>query len=152
MEVSPHLPGYGRFHLFRNNAVRLGVYVGVGLSLIFALWLVLANRIPLLERFAFERNIAAAAALGLFALVPVLRYLWMPGDLLASGLIGWLIFTASYRLLCVFFHRLAGWHSPFQVFMLGAIVYMIVTTLSWIATIVWRARGAGISHRNNHAS
>ena len=132
--------------------MRLGVYVGAGLTLVFSAWLVLANRVPILERFALERNIAAATFLGLFALVPICRFIWMPGNLLASSLIGWLIFTTSYRLLCIIFRDLAGWHSPFQVFMLGAIVYMIVTTLCWIGTIIWRARGADISHPNNHVS
>ena len=152
MEISPHLPGYRWFDIFRNPAVRLGVYTGVGLTLVFTVWLIAANRVSMLEPFAFPRNIIAAILLALFSLLPVFRFLWMPGNLLASSLTGWLIFTTSYRLLCVFFRDLAGWHSPFQVFMLGAIVYMIVTTLSWIVTVIWRARGADISHPNNHAS
>ena len=152
MEISPHLPGYHWFQIFRNPAVRLGVYVGLGLTVVFAGWLVVANRVPILEPVALERNIIAAVVLGLFALVPVFRFLWLPGNLLASSLIGWLIFTTGYRVLCTIFHRLADWHSPSQVFVVGAIVYMIFTTLSWIGTVIWRARGADISHPHNHAS
>ena len=151
MEISAHLPGYRWFHVFRNAAVRTGVYAGVFLSLVFTAWLVLANRFPILERFALERNIAAAALLGLFALVPIIRFVSAPGNLLASGLVAWIIFTLCYRTLCLFFRGLSGWHSTFQVFMQGAVVYMIVTTLCWIGTIIWKARESDISHPNHHA-
>jgi hypothetical protein len=59
MLVRPHLPGYRWFHVFRNAAIRTGVYVGVCLTLVFTAWLIVANRAPFLERFALERNIFA---------------------------------------------------------------------------------------------
>ena len=152
MLVRPHLPGYRRFHVFRNAAVRTGVYVGVGLTLVFTAWLVIANHAPFLDRFALERNIAAAAILGFLAAVPVFRFLRFPGHLLASSLIGWLIFSLCYRVLCLIFSGLSNWHSTFQVFVLGAIVYLIAATLSWIATIIWKAREAHASRPNHHAS
>jgi hypothetical protein len=152
MEISSHLPGYRWFHVFRNVAVRTGVYAGVFLTLIFAGWLAVANRLPVLERFALERNIAAGALLGLFALVPIVRFMLMPGHLLASGLVAWLIFSLSYRILCLFFRELSTRLSPFQVFMLGAVVYLIVTTVCWIGTVIWKARGTDVSHPHNHAS
>jgi hypothetical protein len=122
------------------------------MTLVFTAWLIVANHFPFLERFALERNLAAAAVLSLLALVPILRFLRMPGHLLASSLIAWLIFSASYRALCLFFGALSDWHSTFQVFMLGAVVYMIITTLSWIGTTIWKARAADVSHPNNHVS
>src|SRR5213078_349583 len=97
MLVRPHLPGYRWFHIFRNAAIRTGVYVGVCLTLVFSAWLVIANRAPLLDRFALGRNIAAAAILGFLTAVPMFRFLRLPGHLLASSLIGWLIFSLSYR-------------------------------------------------------
>ena len=99
-----------------------------------------------------ERNIAAAAVLCFLAAVPILRFLRVPGFLLSSSLIGWLIFSLSYWALCLIFHRLSDRLSTFQVFMLGAVVYMIVTTLSWIGTLIWKAREAHMSHPNHHAS
>src|SRR5438093_7581878 len=75
MLVRPHLPGYRWFHVFRNAAIRTGVYGGVCLTLVFAAWLVIANRAPFLDRFAMERNIAAAAILCFLAAVPVFRFL-----------------------------------------------------------------------------
>src|SRR5436190_16271189 len=126
MLVRPHLPGYRWFHVFRNVAIRTGVYVGVCLTLVFTAWLVIANHAPFLERFALERNVAAASILGFLAAVPVFRFLRLPGHLLASSLIGWLIFSLSYRALCLVFRGLSNWHSTFQIFMLGAVVYMIL--------------------------
>src|SRR6266481_2120238 len=141
MLVRPHLPGYRWFHVFRNASIRTGVYVGVCLTLVFSAWLVIANHAPFLERFALERNIAAAAILAFLAAIPVFRFLRLPGHLLASSLVG-----------CLIFRGLGNRLSTFQVFMMGAVVYMILTTLCWIVGTVWRAREAYESHPNHHAS
>ena len=152
MLVRPHLPGYRWFHVFRNAAIRTGVYVGVCLTLVFTAWLVIANHAPFLERFALERNIAAAAILAFLAALPVFRFLRMPGHLLASSLIGWFIFSLGYRALGLIFQGLNNRFSTLRVFMLGAVVYMILTTLSWIVAVIWRAREAQASHPKHHAS
>src|SRR6267142_55631 len=114
MPVRAHLPGYRRFHVFRNAAIRMGIYTAVGLSLVFTGWLFLANRVPFLDRLALERNIAAAVVLCLFALIPILRFLRMPGHLLASGLVAWLIFSAYYRVLCMIFRKLVDWRGHLE--------------------------------------
>lgn len=152
MAVSAHLPGYKWFHVFKNAAVRMGVYVGVFLSLVIGAWIFVANRLPFLERFALERNLAAAAALGFLFLLPVLRFLRSPGNLLASGLIAWTIFSLTYRLLCMFFELLGDKYGALQVFMLGQVVYTILATFSWIGTMIWRARTSSVSHPKNHVS
>jgi hypothetical protein len=152
MLVPVHLPGYRWFHVFRNASIRTGVYVGVCLTMVFTAWLVIANHAPFLERFAMERNIAAAAVLCFLAAVPVVRFLRFPGHLLASSLVAWLIFSLSYRALCVIFRGLSSRLSTFQVFMMGAVVYMILTTLCWIVATIWRAREAHESHPNRHPS
>jgi len=152
MPVRAHLPGYGRLRVFQNAAVRTGVYAGIGLALVFTVWVFVANRIPTLENFALERNLAGALALGLFAAVPVLRFLRLPGPLLASSLVALSIFALTYRILCINFPGLAERHSSIQVFTLGAIVYMILATLSWIGTCIWRVRESHISHSNHHMS
>jgi hypothetical protein len=152
MSVSAHLPGYAWFSVFKNLAVRMGVYVGVCLSMVLFSWIILANRVPFLERFALERNLAGAALLGLLAVLPVIRFIRSPGNLLASSLIAWAIFSLAYRLLCIFFELLGAKYSAFQIFMLGFIVYMILATISWIGAFVWRVRERHISHPNNHVS
>ena len=143
--VRAHLPGYSRLHVFKNAAIRTGVYAGVGLSMVLVAWVFVANRAPALERFALERNVGAAAALGLFAMVPVLRFLRLPGPLLASGLVAWSILALTYQLLCVVFWGLAERYSAVQIFTLGAVLYMIAATLSWIGTCIWRVRESKIS-------
>lgn len=146
LAVRAHLPGYGKLHVFRNAAIRTGVYSGVGLSMVLVAWVVVANRAPSLEVFALERNIAAAVALGLFAAVPVLRFLRLPGPLLASSLIAWSMVSLTYRFLCVYFWGLAARYSAVQLFTLGVILYMILATLSWIGTCISRARGTQAPH------
>jgi hypothetical protein len=152
MTVRAHLPAYGSFHVFRNASVRTGVYVGVVLSIVFSGWVIVANRVPVLDRFALVRNLAAVAVLGLIALIPVLRFWRMPGDLLASSLVAWALFSLSYRVLCMRFAGLAERFSAIQIFVLGAVLYMLAVTLSWIWTIIRRARASHVSHPNHHPS
>lgn len=152
MAIRAHLPGYRWFSVLRNAPVRTGIYSGVCLSAVLSLWIILANRVPFLEPFALQRNMAAAILLFLFATVPILRFYRWPGSLLFSSLITCTIFTATYRLLGVYFRLLVEKHSAFQVFMLGAVVYMLVATLCWIGTIISRARASHLSHPNHHVS
>jgi len=130
----------------RNVPVRMGIYTGICLSLVFAMWLVLANRAPLLERLALGRNIIAVVGLVLFASLPILRFYRSPGDLMVSGLLAWTLLSITYRLLCMVFVLLDEKFSAFHVFVLGAVVYLIFATLSWIGMIIWKVRSADISH------
>jgi hypothetical protein len=98
------------------------------------------------------RNLSAVALLSLLALVPVIRFWRLPGDLLASTLVAWLILSVSYRLLAMYFAGLEDRYSAIRIFMLGAVVYMLVVTLAWLATIVRRARASDPSHSSHHAS
>ena len=150
--VRAHLPGYSRLHFFKNAAVRTGVYAGTGLSLVLAAWVFVANRVPNLESFAKELNVAAVIALSLFAAIPVLRFLRLPGPLLSAGLVAWLVLSFTYRILSAFFWGLAERFSAVHVFMLGAVIYMLIATVSWIGTCIWRARADDISHSRSHRS
>ncbi|MGB7232271.1 MAG: hypothetical protein WA853_18585 [Candidatus Acidiferrum sp.] len=146
------MPVYGSFQAFRNASVRMGVYVGVVLSIAFCAWVIVANRVPALDRFAFARNLVAVAFLGVVALVPVLRFWHLPGNLLASSLVAWLIFSLTYRILSMDFPGLEERYSAVQIFVLGAVAYMLVVTLAWIGTIIRRARASHVSHPNHHSS
>jgi hypothetical protein len=150
--VRAHLPAYDWFHSFRNVSVRTGVYVGVFLSMAFSGWVIIANRVPVLDRFALLRNLVAVALLGLIALIPVVRFWRMPGNMLASSLVGWLILSLTYRILSMDFIGLEGRFSAVQIFVLGAVIYLLVVTLSWLGTIIRRARAANESHPNHHPS
>lgn len=154
MPVRAHLPAYRWFYVFRNAAVRTGIYTGVCLSAVLSAWLVLANRVPSLESFAIERNVAAVILLALLSTIPMMRFFRLPANLMISGLISWTILTLAYGVLTLFFRGLSEWHSSFQIFMLGTVVYLIVTTVCWIGTIIWRTRASHVAHPHsrNHVS
>jgi uncharacterized membrane protein YhaH (DUF805 family) len=39
-----------------------------------------------------------------------------------------------------------------QIFMLGAVLYMLAVTVSWIWIIIRRVRASDVSHPNHHPS
>jgi hypothetical protein len=149
MPHSIHLPGYRWLWFLQNVPVRVGIYTGICLSVFFSAWLFVANRMPLLEPFALARNVAAVVILVCIACIPFLRFYRSPGELLVSGLIGWMLLSLTYRLLCLAFPLLDEKYSAFHVFVLGAVVYMIGATLSWLGTIIYRARTAHGSHSHH---
>ena len=146
MSARMPLPAYELTRALHNVATRIGLYTGVGMTLIFTAWLLIANRMPALENLAFERNVLGAAAFGLVALVPVVRFARSPGNLLASSLIGWGILSLAYSALGLYFQALSDRYSAPQILMLGSLVYMILATLSWIGTCLWRARESRMPH------
>jgi len=146
MPVSAKLPGYHWFAFLKDAATRVGVYVGVALSLIFTAWLLVANRVPFFDAFAMPRNVIAAALLLFFASIPLLRFYRSPSHLVLSSVLAWGIFTLTYGILGLKFVLLEQYYSTFQVFVLGAIIYLLLATLSWIGTIIWRVRATDSSH------
>jgi hypothetical protein len=151
MLARPQTRSHEQFHALRNSAVRVGVFIGAGLSVALTGWIYLANRVPIFNRLSVERNLAAAAIIGVLAFVPVLRYFREPANLLVSSLIAWSILSLTYRTLSLFFVTLREWYSTFEVFVLGAVVYLIVATLSWIGTSIWKARAAHFSSPRHRA-
>jgi hypothetical protein len=144
--VAAKFPSHSLRQFLDGAAIRTGVYVGLSISFIFATWLVVANRVPLLERFAMPRNVIAASLLVCFGCMPLLRFLRSPAEMLLSSMFGWGIFTLTYGLLCLKFTLLDQYYSTFQVFVLGAVIYLLFVTLSWIGTIIWRVRATHSSH------
>ena len=139
-------PGYRRLRFFRNVPIRVGLYTGVWLSVVFAAWVVIANRMPFLEPLAQQRNVIATLLLALIAAMPVMRFLRSPGELLISGLVAWSVLALAYRILSLEFVLLQTYYSTFHVCVLGAVAYLLFATLSWIGMIVWRAREAEGTH------
>jgi hypothetical protein len=139
-----------------DSAVRTGVWSGISMVLVFTAWLFIANRVPASEKFALERNVIAASILAILFMVPVVRFMWHAGRLLASSLTAWWIFSLVYRLLCIGFSALSSRYTPMRVFILGSVVCMILATFSWIATLIWRTRESHmashhpVSHSNHH--
>lgn len=152
MAAPRDLPGEGLFNPLRNSAVRTGIYTGVCLSLVLASWVFAANRLPFLDRLALERNLAAAGLLALVWAIPVVRFLRSPGELLASGLISWMVVSLAYRALSLYFSKLNDTYSTVHVFMLGAVAYLLAATLCWLGSSIWRVRESHSAGSRNHAS
>jgi hypothetical protein len=152
MFVRPQNHVRPQFHVLRNSAVRIGLLAGAGLSLAFSGWIYLANRVPIFDRISIERNLAAAAIMGVLAFIPVLSFVREPASLLVSSLISWSILTVTYWTLRIFFSALRDWYSTFEVFMLGAVLYLIAATVSWIGRCIWKARSAHFEHPHHRAS
>jgi len=132
-----------------NAALRIGFYSGACLSLIFAGWLVIANRVPFLEPIALERNIIAASLLGVIACIPLIRFYRLPAELLLSGLVAWTFLSLTYRAFSFKFVLLEQYYSAFHVFVLGAISYLVFATISWVGTIIWRVHATSGSHTHH---
>ncbi len=123
-----------------RSAFRVGVYVGIALSFALITWVLVANRLPFLDVFDRERNMIASTLFGLFALVPVIRYMSAPRSLLMSGLVGWAILSFVYRLLCLYFLMLSTIRTPTQVMMFGFLFYLIAATVAWLGAVIWNVR------------
>jgi hypothetical protein len=150
--VNTRLPGSTWLFWVRNLALRVGVLTGIYLSAVFVAWLLIANRLPFLDRFAVLRNWGTMGVFGLIMLVPVGCFLRRPQHLFASGIVGWFFFTLTYRVLQVFFRGLEVRLRPaFQVFMLGAVVYGLVAVAAWVVSMAWEARHHSISASRRHS-
>lgn len=150
MTFVANLPGYKHYDALKDSAFRMGMYIGGCLFATFVTWVVVANRFLWFEKFALERNSIAVGAMVLFAALPILRFRRKPGRVLLSGLVAWAIFSFLYRLICLFFPGLSSWHGAWQVFMAGAVLYLIAATLAWIVGLVLRVRAAHSEPRENH--
>jgi hypothetical protein len=146
MSIRENSPESAQLRAAQHAAFRTGVYVGVSLSVLLTTWIVVANRVALLEAFDRERNLAAAALIGLFTLIPVMRYMGAPRSLLVSGLVAWGMLSFVYRLLCLYFPNLSGIRTPTQVLMFGVLFYLISATVAWMVAVIWRVRQSNSSH------
>lgn len=131
---------------FEDVAIRVGVYIGISLSVIFIGWLVVANRVAALSAFSVPRNLIAASLLAIVGAIPVFRFFRSPSEMLLSSVVGWGMFTLTYAGLCLKFVMLDQYYSTLQIFVLGSLIYVLLATLCWIGTIIWRVRSTDSSH------
>ena len=120
----------------QNPAFSVGVFLGVCFSGIGLAWLLLANRVPDLDQFAAERNLALAAAFALLGIVPTCRFMKSPGRNFLCGVTGWAILTAIYSVAELVFPRLATRLSAFHLFVLGCTVFGLLAVLAWVVNLV----------------
>lgn len=126
-------------------ALMTAIKVGLTLSIILTSWVIFANRMPFLERYADLRNAVAAAAFLAVAIMPLIRYRNSAIRLLASGAIGWGIASLCYLVLSVYFARLQDRMSAFHIFVMGAAVYGLASILVWLGCLLKTARVHHIS-------
>jgi hypothetical protein len=122
-------------------ALIAGCYVGSMLTVTLLGALVVANRIPALEPYAFERNAVSYALFVLIMLLPVLRFLNQPVKMFVAAMASWAILTAAYDFAGLYFHNLFNvvHRTPFELLAEGAIVYGILSLFAWICRIIVHA-------------
>ena len=120
----------------RNPALRLGILLGIGFSGVGLAWLVAANRVSYLDRFAFQRNLALAVAFALLALVPTCRFMKSPVRSFLSGITAWAILAATYYGAELRFPGLAARLSAFHLFVLGGMVFGLLSALAWVMNLL----------------
>jgi hypothetical protein len=131
-----------------GSAIRTGVYGGAGLIIAMLGALVAANRIPELEKYAFERNAVCYTLFVLLMLVPVIRFLTRPIRMFGAAMIGWVMFVAAYDLTAIYFHNLFQvLRTPFQALIEGTVVYGIFAVGSWVCGMLVQARRQPIAPR-----
>lgn len=141
--IEPHPP---------HPALKTGLYVGASLILVMFVALVAANRVPSLEAYALERNLAFSGLFFLLMLVPVLRFLNRPLQMFSSAMIAWVVFVAAYDLAGLFFRNIFQvLRTPFEVLIEGAVVYGLCAAGSWVAEMVLHARRHPIAPRRRGA-
>lgn len=124
-----------------NPVLRTGLYTGALLIIVMLGALVAANRIPALERYAFERNAACYTLFVLLMLVPVVRFLNRPLQMFGAAAIAWVMLVCAYDLAGYYFKDLyAVLRTPFQVLVEGAIVYALFAVGSWVCGMLLLAR------------
>jgi len=133
--------------------VRTGVYCGAFLILTMLGALVATNRVPSLEKYAFERNATCYTLFVLLMLVPVLRFLTRPLEMFASAMIGWVMFAAAYDLAGFYFHDLFQvLRTPLQALVEGAVVYGFFAVASWVCGMLLHARKNPVAPGRNAAA
>ena len=136
----PPRPHSAQAHPPTRTALAVGVGIGVGLSGVAIAWLLVANRVPALDRLALLRNLAAGALAILFMLVPFFRFRRNPLHHFVCGLTAWSLLTAIYAILQIPFPRLALRMGTFHFFVLGAVLLGLISALLWVWHLVLSLR------------
>jgi hypothetical protein len=131
--LSPALP--------TRAGLKTGLITGILLALDMVAALFAANRMPVLESHALERNIGFCGVFLLIMAIPIGRFLNRPVQLFGSAMLGWSIFIVSYNLAGVYFVNLFQvLRAPLDALLEGAVVYGVIAVASWVAIMILQAR------------
>jgi len=118
-----------------------GLITGGLLILVMFAALVVANRVPALERYALERNAASYSLFVVVMLIPVLRFLNQPLRLFGAGMIGWTLFAGAYDVSgSVFRNLFQVVRSPFEALIEGAVIYGTIAVALWVCEMALHTR------------
>jgi hypothetical protein len=120
--------------------VIVGAIVGLGLAAVAVAWLLVANRELWLEQFAVDRNLSAAALMGVVMLVPVVAFVKYPLRIFLSGIVAWTVLTMTYSVMTTRFADLESRLSAFHLFVLGAVAYVLAAVFVWLLHMALLAR------------
>lgn len=124
-----------------NPVLKLGLYVGLAMVAEMTIALIVINRVPALEPYAFARNAFFMAVFLVLMLAPVCRFLRAPVRMFSSAMLAWAIFVAGYDLAGLYFDRLfdALHRGPMVVLVEGAALYGVCAVGSWVAEMIVHA-------------
>jgi hypothetical protein len=131
--LSPALP--------TRAGLKTGIFTGGLLTLDMIAALVAANRMPVLESHALERNVAFCGLFVIIMLIPIFRFLNRPVQLFGSAMLGWSIFIVAYNLAGMYFVNLFQvLRAPLDALLEGMLVYGIIAVGAWVAIMILQAR------------
>jgi len=138
----------GRSSPWQNVTIQTGLYMGALLVIVMVGALVAANRMPLLESRALERNAASYGLFVIFMMIPVCRFLNRPAQMFTSAMIGWVMFVVAYDIAGMFLRNLFQvLRTPFEALLEGAVVYGVFAVGSWVGAMILHARTHPIAPR-----
>lgn len=138
--ISTSERGAARLRILRHPCLQLGAIVGACLAATTVVWVLVANRAPALERFAWARNLSVALAFGGLMLVPLFIFLKSPARIFLSGVIAWTILAITYAIMERPFPVLDDRLGAFHLFMMGALVFGLMASVAWVAHMIFLAR------------
>jgi uncharacterized membrane protein YvlD (DUF360 family) len=129
-----------RLRVLRHPCLILGGILGVCLAANAVAWVIVANRAPSLERFARERNLAAALVFGALMLAPLFSFLKSPARVFLSGIIAWTMLAIAYAAMEASFPRLEDRLGAFHLFMMGAVIFGLMAAAAWVTHMIFLTR------------
>jgi hypothetical protein len=133
-------------------ALVMGLYIGSLLIIVMVGALLLANRMPRLERYAFERNAASYGTFVILMLIPILVFLKHPLQMFLSAIVAWVLFVAAYNVTGLYFRNLFDvLRTPFVALIEGGVVYGVAAVLCWVAEMAFHARHHAMAPRRRRA-
>lgn len=138
----------------RMPVLVMGLLDGAALAAVMLVSLFVANRVPQLEPWTFERNALCQGVFLLTMLAPLFVFRSDPKRLFACGMIAWAVFTLSYWMAGMYFVQLfdALQRTPFSALMDGAVAYGVIAVLVWVSEMVWHARRHPVISTHHHST